>query len=160
MTDNQSKLGALAETTTVAEIMTKSISTLTPKDSVETALRAMVDEINTLPVIDNAGRCIGMISRADLSESFFEEDRELTRMFESAGTGFPLIPTALVDTCSERRVNEFMSDDVRVATTATSITQACNILASGNFHHLPVVDESETLVGIVSMSDIIGWLAQ
>ncbi len=159
MNENTSKLTSQAAKTKVTEIMTRSVNTVQPNDSVQTVLRLMVEGVNTLPVVNDAGKCIGMISRADLSESLFAEDQELARLVETAGTGSAMNSPSAIDTCTERRVYELMSDQVQVANFATDIRSACQMLTAGNFHHLPIEDDSEKLIGIVSTSDVIRWLS-
>ena len=158
MIKNASKLTNDAAGTKVSEIMTRSPDTVANDDSVATALRLMTDGVNTLPVVNDAGKCIGMISRADLSEALLAEDQELARLVDSSGTGSQMISPAAIDTCSERRVYELMSDQVQVANFTTDIISACKILAEGRFHHLPIEDDTGRLIGIVSTSDIIHWL--
>ena len=158
MIKSTSKLTELGSQTTISEIMSRSTFTVEPKDSVQSALRIMVDQVNTLPVVDENRRCVGIISRTDLSESFYAEDKELARFVNVDGVGYSSFPSSKVDTCDERRVYELMNDNVIVATTSMTIVDACELMTESMIHHLPVVDEKNKLIGMVSSFDIVRWL--
>ncbi|MCE6983107.1 CBS domain-containing protein, partial [Pseudomonas frederiksbergensis] len=49
-----------------------------------------------------------------------------------------------------------MSRDVQLATPQTTLQQAWQLLSSHHLHTLPVLDEARRLVGIVSLSDLVG----
>ena len=62
--------------TSVAEIMIKSVVTISPDDTLETAIKAMKDSIpssgiiNQLPVVED-GKLIGIISDGDIIQELF-----------------------------------------------------------------------------------------
>ena len=62
--------------TSVAEIMIKSVVTISPEDTLETAIKAMKDSIpssgiiNQLPVVED-GKLIGIISDGDIIQELF-----------------------------------------------------------------------------------------
>ena len=70
--------------TTVADVMTKRVETLTPVDSIKYALSLMSEwKLTTVPVIDQHDKCIGILSRSDLTEMFLQEDGELANALDS-----------------------------------------------------------------------------
>lgn len=144
--------------TSVAAIMTRSVQTVEANDFIVEALRFMADGINSLPVVNHKGDCIGVLSRADLAEPLLKEDQQLAQIIESEGT--PNLFGSALETCNVRLVHELMSDQVRVVDETTSIKQACILMASNEIHHLPVVNQERKVVGIVSSLDLIQWFAQ
>jgi CBS domain-containing protein len=63
---------------TVGEAMTAPPLTIGPRAPVHKAAARMVeDEINRLPVVDDAGRIVGIVSRADLVRAFTRSDDEI-----------------------------------------------------------------------------------
>lgn len=56
---------------------------------------------------------------------------------------------------AKSRVRELMTDHVIKVTTNHSFTALCRLLFQLNIHHLPVVDEQEKLIGIISSNDIL-----
>jgi CBS domain-containing protein len=77
----------LGPETTVAEVMSVSPSCCAPHDDVQFVERIMEErQVRRVPVIDDRGRCVGIVSQADLvraaERSAEVSDREVARMVE------------------------------------------------------------------------------
>lgn len=59
-----------------------------------------------------------------------------------------------------RTVGDLMADEVVTATTDTTIRQAANLMRGRTIGCLPVLDDRERLVGIVTISDILDELGR
>src|SRR5918994_1269843 len=71
---------------TVREIMDTDVPTVTIADSVETVLEVLRDhELPGVPVINEGGRCVGIITEEDLILSGENEDLHLPHYFELFG---------------------------------------------------------------------------
>ena len=58
----------LAETTRIAEVMTRNPVTCEPEDTLDDCAELMQKhQVRRLPVTDKQGRCIGMIAQADIA---------------------------------------------------------------------------------------------
>lgn len=57
---------------------------------------------------------------------------------------------------SRATVGDLMSRVVLTATPATGISEALELMLESGFHHLPVVDDDQRLVGMVSDRDLLG----
>jgi len=69
---------AKAAGVTAAELMTSPAVTIGPEDSVADAARRMHDRhVKRLPVVDQAGRLVGIVSRVDLLSVFDRPDSEI-----------------------------------------------------------------------------------
>ena len=69
---------AKAEGVTAAELMTSPAVTTTPEDTVEHAARLMFSrEVKRLPVVDEGGRLVGIVSRTDILAVFDRTDAEI-----------------------------------------------------------------------------------
>jgi CBS domain-containing protein len=69
-----------AEGITAADLMTKPAVTVAPEDSVEHAARLMYSRrIKRLPVTDEAGHLLGIVSRADVLAVFSRPDAEIQK---------------------------------------------------------------------------------
>jgi len=69
---------AKADGVTAADLMTSPAVTTGPDDTVEHAARLMYDrKVKRLPVVDRAGRLIGIISRTDVLAVFGRTDAEI-----------------------------------------------------------------------------------
>lgn len=118
--------------TTIAELMTHDPITVGPHDSVQRAAQLM-DELNvgSLPVC--AGRrVLGIVT-----------DRDITVRATAAG----LDPASTA-------VELVMSDRVRWCHPQQTPAEVLQQMASVQIRRLPVVDEGNRLVGIVSLGDL------
>jgi CBS domain-containing protein len=65
---------------TAAEAMTAPAKTIAPWRLVSSAAAEMLDEgVNRLPVVDEEGRLVGIVTRADLVRAFVRPDAEIAR---------------------------------------------------------------------------------
>ncbi len=53
------------------------------------------------------------------------------------------------------KVKEIMTKDVAVMTMANTVKEARDMMAEGNFRHVPIVDEAKIPLGIVSQRDVL-----
>ncbi|TWO70783.1 CBS domain-containing protein [Caenimonas sedimenti] len=118
--------------TTVAEVMTRGVRTLTPNDSVVQAAQAM-DELNVgvIPVCEGE-KLVGMVTDRDI-------------VVRGVAQGGELKTTKLADV---------MSAHVRCAQETDDVEQVLSEMAEAQIRRLPVVDGNQRLVGIVSLGDI------
>jgi len=64
----------------VSEVMTKRVQSVRPTDSLEVVAAAMIEnDVNRLPVLD-AGRVVGIITRADLARVLATGTRDVPRL--------------------------------------------------------------------------------
>jgi CBS domain-containing protein len=137
-------------------VMTSDVITVTPETPIHVAARLMVDHgISGLPVVDEAGALVGIISEGDLIirqkrrkpvswwRAFFDDGERLAREYQkAAGT----------------TVGEVMSTPVISVGPAFTVDVAAAILHQCGIRRLPVVVDGK-LVGIVSRGDLIKTLA-
>ena len=122
----------------VSEIMTRDVVTATPATTFKGAADAMVaSEVSALPVVDDLGRVIGIVSEADLVR-------------RAAKPGRP----------GPRTVGDVMTTRPFVVGAGEPVVQVARMLHAGRFKHLPVVDAFGVLVGVVSRHDVIGAFAR
>lgn len=88
ITDRDLAIRALAEgkgaETKVREVMTSDVCCCHPDDDMATVEDIMTrEQVRRVPVIDTAGKCVGMISQADLAlNSAAASDKEVGRVVE------------------------------------------------------------------------------
>jgi len=130
----------------VRDLMTRSVRTLGRNDKLSTADSLMQSErIRHLPVLDEAGRLVGIVSQRDL---FF------SALVQALGYG---------STTHDRMLNrilvkEVMIENVVTTTPETLVTDASRIMVDRKIGCLPVI-EDEQLIGILSESDIVSAVA-
>lgn len=144
----------------VNQVMTKRVEMLTPVDTIKQAVTLMLDcELTTIPIVDSQSRCVGILSRNDLTEMFLQEDDELSRVLETDRLSLGWLNRSL-DTGDTRTVKELMTCDVVTAQANQTLAEACQIMTRHKIHHLPVVDEEGVVVGIISAFDVVVAVAE
>lgn len=145
---------------TARDIMTTHLVTIRPMDTVHDALLLMAENrLAALPVIDQAGKCLGMVSQSDIISIAREKD------VEHAESGAKEVVSLLcrgvaLDELTDERVEDLMSDRPVVACTDDSVTDLADKMLAAEIHHIPVVDDGGKLLGMVSTMDILAGLRQ
>jgi CBS domain-containing protein len=131
----------------VRDLMTRSVKTLGRNAKLSIADELMkAERIRHLPVIDEDGRLLGILSQRDLFLS------ALVRALGFGSTGHDRMLSTIL-------VKEVMNDDVVTTTPDTLVTQAALVMVDRKIGCLPVI-EGEALIGILSESDIVSAVAQ
>ena len=144
---------------TAKEVMTKHVETLMSGDTVKDALTLMIDHnLTTIPIINSEEHCVGMLSRSDLTEMLAREDDELSHAREGDRESLYWLSQTL-DTGDVRKVSEFMVVEVHSANVSDQLGDICKQMHQHHIHHLPVLDDQNKLVGIVSAFDIVSAIA-
>jgi CBS domain-containing protein len=114
----------------VSDVMTPNPRTVQLSDTIEDAARIMRDEdTGAVPVIED-DRVVGMITDRDI------------------------VIRAVADGDFECTIDDIVSDDVVCATPEMSTAEAAELMSEHQIRRLPVVDDDERLVGILSIGDI------
>lgn len=125
----------------IKNLMTTNVITLKLSDTLYTAeKRLRTNHIRHIPVIDE-GKLIGLISLSDLKRISFID------AYNKEGT----VDTAIYNMLS---VEDLMIKNPITVTPDTTILEVSKLLASKEFHSLPVV-ENEKLVGIITTTDLL-----
>ena len=131
----------------VRDLMSHPVRTLERNDILSNADSVMRNErIRHLPVLDDVGRLVGIISQRDLF---------LNALVRALGYG----TMARDRSFRSIAVKEVMTEDVVTTTPETPITAAAQMMVDRKIGCLPVV-ESNALVGILSESDIVAAVAR
>lgn len=138
--------------TAVREVMTKDVITVRSFAPFRRITTTMLSRgIGAVPVVDSIGHAIGMVSRTDLiAKEAMSADgsSELWELLSHRGRQ----THARGDATSAARL---MSTHLVTVTPETSVARAAYLMERHAVTHLPVVDEHELVVGIVSRSDLL-----
>ena len=128
-----------------AEIMTSPVVTVHPDESVHEAAALMSEHrVASLPVVDDDGRVIGIVSEIDVvRDRMPHEPRSHMR---------PLPPDPLTDPA--RRVRAVMTETVACVGEGADAADVAAIMSELRVRAIPVVDGS-TIVGIISHRDLL-----
>ena len=135
--------------TTVSEIMTRDVTTLREEENLSTLLGDMARAgFRHLPVVDGK-RLVGLVSHRDLlriSSSSLDRDslhKAIDRQHKD-----------------ETFVAAIMTRDVDTVGPDTPLAEAATKLLAHKYGCLPVVDEQQQLLGIVTEKDFLELLVQ
>ena len=138
----------------VSDIMTPTVVSVLPSARIGDAIRLMLNcRISGLPVIDAAGRLVGIVTEGDLLR------RAETGTTRQRGRWLQLLlsPGRLADEYVHthgRRVDEVMTCDVVTTTEATSLDTVVQLMERHGIKRLPVVRDGK-VVGIVSRANLL-----
>lgn len=101
------------------------------------------DNLSHIPVIDEDGRLVGIISKNDLLK------RSNKLLTETTGTTYSNLHLSTL------KADGFMTSDVIKVRPTDSIDLAIEILLQEKFHCIPVVNQEDKVVGILTGLDIL-----
>jgi len=151
---------------TAADMMTKNVASIRHAATLQEAGAFLVEnEISGAPVVDDAGRAIGVISHTDIvrhdsiSGAKQAEDAEFYRAIDHR------CPPALLGYVFAKRaesipVRDVMSPIVIQVSTGDSVVTIVAKFLALKIHRLFVADATGTLVGVISTFDVLRCLRQ
>ena len=140
----------------VEDYMTKQAIVVDDTSRLTEAIRLMDNEqLSVLPVIDNQGQLVGILSQSDLIEITHEIQADLSALNYVTDKTREFLIKLLVDQGDTTLVRDVMTAPVETASTSMNLVMAAKKLINRHYHHLPVVDENETPIGILSTSDFV-----
>ena len=141
----------------VSEIMSPSVISVSPNDTIQEALGLMTQyRVTVLPVTDSKNRCIGVLSTSDLIDPTQDAQGELNDVEWIRERSRPwLIKKLIQDQLGQRQVSELMTHTVVTIDRESSIIEATGEMLRHRIHHLPVVDNHHKVLGIVSTLDAL-----
>lgn len=151
--------------TTVASIMSTRVTTVPVDLPLYELICLLVDKnVGGAPVVDGLGRAIGMVSRSDLiwEDHDWAETRRLVLSWKGIAGRRVVEDDGLFDerNLAAQTVADVMTSGALSVLPSTTVQDASRLMISNRVHRLPVVDENEILVGIVTTYDITRWVAR
>ncbi|MBC5794422.1 CBS domain-containing protein [Sphaerospermopsis sp. LEGE 00249] len=147
---------------TVAEVMTHNPIMVNPQTPLKEAIQILAEKrISGLPVINDAGKLVGIISETDLMWQETGVTPPAYIMFldsviylQNPGAYERDLHKALGQT-----VGEVMSKNPLTITPDKSLKEAAKIIQEHKVHRLPVLDITSKVIGILTRGDIIRAMA-
>jgi CBS domain-containing protein len=140
------------------QIMTKDVITVTPHTSIEKAAKIMLQtRISGLPVMDDAGKLVGIVSESD----FLRRDEIGTGRKRAAWLQFFMGPgRAASEFVHERgrKVEDVMTPDPIAVDEQTPLQDLVRLMEKNDIKRLPVMSGT-TLMGIVTRSNLLQAVA-
>lgn len=130
-----------------ADLMTDDPVAVAPDDDLQTA-RNLMDRhgIRHLPVVDEDGAVVGLVSQRDLMQRALAPTDDLTL-------------SAQHDVMSEVKVESIMTLDVEVVAPDSDVATAGQVMLENKYGCLPVVD-GDRMAGILTEADFVRYLSE
>jgi CBS domain-containing protein len=149
---------------TVADIMDADPVTIGPDDDVETVVRLLRrHELPGVPVVNDGGRCVGIVTEADLVISDEQGDLHIPHYVELFGGVVFLEPLRRFEERLKKavasRVEDLMTADPTTIESSAGVHEAGRLIASSGHNRLPVIEHGR-LVGVVTRIDVLEALTR
>ncbi len=147
----------------VRDIMDTRIPTVTPADSIETVVHLMADdELPAVPVVNEGGRCVGIVTESDLVIGDDERDLRLPHMISLFGGVVFLEPLKRFEErlrkAAAASVEDMMTADPVTVDADADVRDAARAMTDSRHNRLPVVEHGR-YVGLVSRAEVLETLA-
>jgi CBS domain-containing protein len=147
----------------VRDIMDPSPATVRPDSPVEDVVRTLrAHELPGVPVIDEEGRVVGIVTEADLVLPDDEGDLHIPHYINLFGGTVFLEPLSRFETRLRKAfastAEDMMTAEPETVGPDTTVREAARIIHESGHNRLPVVEDGR-LVGVVTRLDVLGALA-
>jgi CBS domain-containing protein len=148
---------------TVAEIMDRDAPTVALDAGVEEVVGLFKEQdVPALPVVNEGGRCVGIVTEKDLVIADEQGDLHIPHYVELFG-GLVFFPPELrhfeqrLRKAAATRVRDLMTEPAVTVEPTTTIHEAAHIIVERGHSRLPVVEHG-VYVGLVTRADVLAAL--
>src|SRR6476469_3989562 len=149
---------------TVRDVMDAQPASVTPETPVQDVVRALREhELTGIPVINDGGRCVGIITESDLVLVSEEGDLHLPHFIQLFG-GIVFLESLNKFEARLRRAlaataEDMMTEDPMTIEPSATLHEAGRLMSHAHHNRLPVVEHGR-LVGVVTRVDVLGGLTR
>lgn len=142
---------------TAKDVMTTEVITVSPETEIAQVAKILLEKrINGVPVVDVAGKLVGILCQSDLIAQ--QKKFPLPSLFTLLDGVMPLTSSKKiakeVEKISATQVVHAMTPDPVTVTPDTSLEELATLMVDKNLHTLPVAADGK-LVGIVGKEDVL-----
>ncbi|AUV80745.1 histidine kinase [Salinigranum rubrum] len=121
----------------VGRLMSAPVETVRPHTPLDEAAAQLLEHnIGSVVVVDEDGHLEGILTATDF-----------VRLAANDAVA------------SDVQVGEYMSTDVVTTTANHPITSVADTMIDNRFHHVPVVDDEEGVIGIITTTDLTAYVS-
>lgn len=114
----------------------KETLTITKSAKLSTAVKRMAEHnYGSIVIVNKSGKLEGIVTERDILIKVAAEDKDISKL----------------------KVSDVMTSDVKTANINDSVPDSLRRMTQGRFRHLPVVDDNNKVVGIVSQGDFVAY---
>jgi CBS domain-containing protein len=150
---------------TVADIMERDPIAVRLDDDVESVIRVLREnELPGVPVVDDSGKVVGIITENDLILRDEQADLHLPHHLDIMGGVIYLESMKHFEERIKKafasKAEEMMTANPTTVTPDAPVDDAAELIAENKHNRLPVVDDDGRLVGVVTRLDVLDALTK
>ncbi|MEO8443885.1 MAG: CBS domain-containing protein [Gammaproteobacteria bacterium] len=131
----------------VSKIMSSTVKTIHIGQKLSEARRLLADSAFDHAPVVNGAKLVGMLSSSDIMRLTYDAGGADSRSID-----------AVLD--NEFTVEGTMTRELETIRPGATIREAAQLLVKRSYHSLPVVEDDDKLVGIVTSTDLIHYLLE
>jgi len=136
----------------VKDIMNTTVKTAEADTLIKDIASIMcLNKISGVPVVDSNNKLIGVLSEKDILVAMFPDVRQV--MHEGAKPDFESIEFDYKGLLN-KKVGDLMTQTVASVTPDMPLLKAASMMCVKQIRRIPVTDDSNSLVGIISIGDV------
>jgi CBS domain-containing protein len=140
------------------DVMVSPVVTVKPSSSVQEAAKILLARrISALPVVDNDGKLVGIVSEGDLMHRVEAETERPRSWWLHIVSGNGTLATEYAK-AHARKVGDVMTREVVTASPETPLSEIAVLLEEHGIKRVPIVENGQ-LVGLVSRANLIQAVA-
>lgn len=133
----------------VRNVMSTGIHTIHFNESLDHAVDAFLrNQISILPVVNTTGCCIGVLTFKDLVKLMSERMKRMESKTSASAEE------------TDIQVGDVMSEKYESIHETSSLADTARKILEKKIHHMPVLDDYKTLVGVVSAVDLMALIPE
>jgi CBS domain-containing protein len=131
----EESLGQAILAATIRDLKPKPAGTLGEMATIRAAVDLMLEQKLGAVIVEEAGQPVGIFT-----------ERDLMRRVVAAGIGL------------DRALEEVMTPEPETLGLDDGVAYALNRMTVGGFRNIPIVDDEDTLVGIISQREVVDYI--
>jgi CBS domain-containing protein len=149
----------------VSQVMSRRVVDISPHQTLAEAASLLSKHgLSGAPVVDELGRCVGMLTATDFlaqesHQSRAGEDGSLAGIEHTLNTE-TADESLHIDTVNYELVRHHMTTNIQAIDENATMLAAARAMCAGHIHRLPVLDQQGHVLGLVSSLDIVAALVQ
>jgi predicted transcriptional regulator len=145
---------------TAEELMSRDVAAIPRRMSLRAAAHLLNESrISGAPVVDETGRCVGVLTTSDLSKWVERGERASKRPHDSAVCMCTDWQVPDVSALPADEVSRYMTTDLVTASPHADITELARSMLDADIHRVLITDKQGRPVGIVTSTDILAAVA-
>jgi CBS domain-containing protein len=141
------------------DVMVSPVITVGENETVRSVAELLIaNRISAVPVVDSAGKLVGIVTEADLLHRAEVGTERPVSWWLSLISGDRALADEYVKSHA-RKVRDVMTRDVKTADPDTPLVEIADLFEEEHIKRVPIVSKGSDLVGIVSRANIIQAIA-